>query len=69
MGLPCPHPNTRRVSGWEGEEIGTPCPLLLSEAKQAKPQLDAKIKSYGFSFSREEQLAEIPAHGVTCWNT
>lgn len=23
MGLLCPYPNTRRVSGWEGEEIGT----------------------------------------------
>lgn len=52
-GLPCPYAIIRRVSVWEGEEIGIPFPSLLSEVEQAKTQLDAKIKSYGFCFAKE----------------
>lgn len=55
----------RRVSGCKDTEIGISCPLLLLEVEQVKAQMDGKAKSYVFSFSREEQLAELPIREVT----
>lgn len=62
--------NTRRISGCKDTEIGISCPSLLLEVEQAKAQVYGKVKSYVFSFLREEQLAEIPNSWTnTCWNT
>lgn len=69
MGLSSPYPDTRRVYRLGGWRNWYPLPFIALTGGESKGTAGCKIKSDGFFFSREEQLAEIPAHKVTCWNT